>query len=693
MSWMGVDTSAAGLTLLAAALLSTACGCGGEPIEHVVQRLGPADFLGVPVRYHGAVAIVGGEARAVVSEPETTRVAWAFDLEPKDGRVRAEFELPGEVRETPRGAFVLSVQRYALAIEVTPKVLEKLAFETYWKKVDRGWRLEIGPDGRVVLEYETVEVDDERIRYSLRLDVVGGTPSRLESRPFQVPPAAHVELAYGSTTAVGVGDPVRFSAGLRCAKGETRELVAATARPSERTWRDVRAPLPAGSGPCRLSLSVIPDTKDLEGRPVRGAVWAVPRIVAPLAGPGSDARNLVLISLDTLRADHLSGYGYTRRTSPVIDAELIARGTTFLDVTSPFPMTDVAHMSAFSGLYSTARPRRDRLAPDTPIPLLAERLRDAGFETAAFTEDALIAGSFGFWFGFDRFTERAYRREERGFSTMAGGVRYLREHRNRRFFLFLHTYRTHHPYVSRESSAALFANEAGRSGAHRGVPPGLRSAVDAYDRTIREVDELVGDVLTELEALGLAERTLVVLLSDHGEAFGEHGSRQHGFSGFQEELRVPLVFRGPGVPAGRRVEAPVSLVDVTPTLLEWFGLPPLERAQGISLVPALRGSPLSRDRPLYFSWLFEEAAGVRRGGWKYLRDGKRRRFFDLENDPRERNPRPRGAGWQGEELLAPHEEESRRLREHFEAATAPDAVPTAISEETEESLRALGYLE
>jgi arylsulfatase A-like enzyme len=226
------------------------------------------------------------------------------------------------------------------------------------------------------------------------------------------------------------------------------------------------------------------------------------------------------------------------------------------------------------------------------------------------------------------------------------------------------------------------------------VPRPRRAAADDYDRTIREADDLVGGLLDELAGLGLDEETLVVLLSDHGEAFGEHGHVGHSYSSEQEVIRVPLVLSGPGVPVGLRVGAPSSLVDVVPTILELLALEPPRVTQGISLVPALRGEVLPERRPLFFSWLAGEAAGVRYGSWKYTRSKAGRKVFDLEADPGERSPLPARRQKKrsiGERLISEHVAASARIRAGFASPTEP--TETAISDEMEESLRALGYVE
>jgi arylsulfatase A-like enzyme len=673
-----------------------------QPVEQVARRLGPEAFGLTNSPYHGEVAQIGDDARPVVVAPARHPVALGLGLLAQGGAVRLETPLDDELRDLGAGSFVVAMQRFPMPMRLPDSAFADFARTLFARKLERDWRLERAKDGhRATLVYTPPahELADPigDVYFNLRLEALLPPPSHLESLPFELPESGHLELGFGLLNPEGAEDvaPVRFAARLDCG-GATTELLGETIDPAttaSRGWHDRRFALPKPAGkPCRLLLSAEAAQGDA---PVRSAVWTVPRVLEVDRG---DDRNLLLVSLDTLRADHLSGYGYARPTSPRIDRELIERGTQFNDVSSTFPQTDAAHLSLFTGLYAGAQPGRGRLGAASPVPLLTERLRDAGFETAAFTEDALIAGSFGFWFGFDRFVERSFRERERGHETFADGMRYLREHRDRRFFLFLHTYKTHDPYVAGDRYQGLFADPAEWEGkgpaAH--VPPRHRAKVDAYDRTIREADDLMGDLLAELEGLGLAERTVVVLLSDHGESFGEHGATGHGFSGFREQLWVPLVLRGPDVPEGLEIDAPASLVDVAPTLLDLLGVEPLPLAQGKSLAPALRGEDLGADRPLFFAWLQDGAAGVRLGERKYVRSNleSEPRVFDIVRDPEERAPLPAPGEFRplAEKLVSEQRAESERLRATLSHGTPSPGEP-ALSEHMERSLRALGYIE
>ncbi len=685
-------------TAVLATLLACACSpgdppeTGASPRRAIVKRLDASHFVDLPAPFHGAVAKIGDEARPVLVAARSTRVASALDVAPDaDGFVRAEITLPQGVRELPDAAFVLEAQR--LPASISPELVPALSKTVRARQITEGWQLLRDAGDRASLRYEHGDSGDE-YHYSLHLFALEPPPAHYASRSFDIPAGATLELAYGMVTPANAAGrlPAKYEAVLACEGTAPVRAVEQVLDPSaEADWHDAFVSQPERGRGCRLDLTAAGPA----GEPIRGAVWAVPRIVSATLASEPSATNLVVISLDTLRADHLSGFGYPRATSPQIDAELIAKGTTFTDVSSTYSRTDVSHMSLFSGLYPEARPDPGRIHVDVRVPLLAERLRDAGYRTAAYTENALLAGAFGFWFGFDQFREHPYRHQDRGGGTFGDGIAFLRANRNQRFFVFLHTYKTHEPYVPSPAYESLFGDALHWERAEMGaIPRKHRPLVDAYDRTIREADDLVAGFLRELEELGLAEETLVVLLSDHGEAFGEHGLMGHSFSSEQEVIRVPVVFRGPGIPAGVRVDTPTSLVDVAPTIFEWLGLEPLPATQGISLAPAFRGEDLPENRALFFSWLADDAIGIRQGRWKYRSVGEKTKLFDLERDPLEQRaisqPEPHHPSW--DRLLSDHHAESSTLRASFDRAGDETPSP-AISEEMERSLRALGYID
>jgi arylsulfatase A-like enzyme len=275
--------------------------------------------------------------------------------------------------------------------------------------------------------------------------------------------------------------------------------------------------------------------------------------------------------------------------------------------------------------------------------------------------------------------------KDRGERIFADGVRFLRRNRDGKFFLFLHTYKVHEPYQSSPRYEDFFG--AGPE-ARAVVPASTRPMVDAYDRAIREADDQVAAFLWHLEELGLAERTVVAIVSDHGEAFLEHGVKGHGFGGHQEQLGVPWILRGPGVAAGLRVATPVSLVDVAPTLLGLLGAGSIAGAQGRDLSAVLAGGAAPGDAPLYFDWIGNTARGVRHGRWKYLETRGERRLYDLEADPFEQHPREPTE--RESELMAAHRSANRKRQQAFGKDSRE--VP-AVRAAVRKSLEALGYIE
>ncbi len=298
-----------------------------------------------------------------------------------------------------------------------------------------------------------------------------------------------------------------------------------------------------------------------------------------------DDLNLVFLLIDTLRADRLGVYGYARPTSPVID-EAAAWGVVFDDVVAQSSWTK----SSMASLWTATHPirngvlRYDHVLPDAAV-MPAEILRDAGFRTVGLWRNGWVEGNFGFAQGFDLYlrpTVGAQRvrvhRQARTVGPVAGSdedltisaVDFLEKFGDERFFLYVHTMDVHQ-YAYDEASA-IFGT----------------SYSDLYDQAIRWTDRLVGTLLEELESRGLLARTLVVIGSDHGEAFREHGFEGHARNLYTEVTRVPWIVLPPfRIEGGVRVPGTVSNVDLWPTLLDLLGLPALPDPDGRSLVPRI----------------------------------------------------------------------------------------------------------
>jgi arylsulfatase A-like enzyme len=429
---------------------------------------------------------------------------------------------------------------------------------------------------------------------------------------------------------------------------------------------------------------------------VRAAIAFAALAVAPIgAAEPAEPRNVILLSLDTLRADRLGCYGAERPTSPTLDA-FARRGVCFERVVTESSWTLPAHMSLFTGLHPTSHGvtlESQRLPGG--VRTMAEVLQAGGWATAAFTEGGLVGGDFGFSRGFDVYEERS--KDVR--LTMYRGRRWLEERDPERpFFLFLHTYAVHCPYHPPEEYATRFrtrpADDSLATEGKCGNPHFNRMTLtpgqvgflrDQYDAGIRAADDQVRDLLRILDEQDLRDDTILVLLSDHGEELHEHGQIGHERTLYIESLLVPLVIVAPGI-GPRVVRAPVGLTDVMPTVLDLVGLdvPPV---QGQSLVAAMLGEP-GAHAPR-FSELDRDVRlrSVVRGDHHLIVDLDRgaRNVFDLRSDPGEQ-ARLGAESSPGAEL-------ETILDDHVQGLPVPADVPgRELTPEQRERLKALGYV-
>ncbi len=510
-----------------------------------------------------------------------------------------------------------------------------------------------------------------------------------------VPAHARLEVAFGLSPAAGIpgAAPVTFEVAAQ-ADGGAEEALWSTTVPGERAdaprWNEAVIPLPTLGGK-RVRL-IFRARAVGDGRAVVLPLWADPTIVAPAERPAT-RRNVILISIDTLRADRLAAYGAYRRAMPQIDA--FARdAAVFTDAWSVWPETSGSHMSIFSSRFpSEHRVTSFITAPSAGIELLAERLRREGYLTRAYTEDGGVWAHAGFARGFSAYAERrsadfVYRGEVD--AVFADGTRWVENHADRTFFLFLHTYQVHGPYSPPESYRALFKDVPGRE------PPGPRDVALAYDQEARYADDHIGPFLGKLAQLGLSDRTIVIITSDHGEEFGEHGGMGHGRTLHQEVLRVPLVIAAPGLLAPAEVTAPVSLIDVAPTVLDLLGLEPTRGHRGVSLVSRARAaaagtapSPDEMTRPI-----FGEVDRMDRTAVKQLsvRRNHEAAIIDLTTNTT-RCYAPSDRAENAPTVSCPELQELIEL--HRQASVPIENAPTNHRADPEliEKMRALGYLD
>ena len=356
--------------------------------------------------------------------------------------------------------------------------------------------------------------------------------------------------------------------------------------------------------------------------------------------PPSATSRILLITIDTLRPDHLGSYGYARNTSPTIDA--FARGAVVFErAYATAPQTKQAIPSLLTGLEF----RRLHTVPcdaflvclsDSNL-TLAQRLKREGFVTGAMLDHRfffLLGWNTGYATGFDVF-------EQGGWHPADGALGFIEAHRADRWFLWVHLFEPHADPPDNGYDL------------HPDLPSFGPRPVDRYDGEVLAADREVGRLLSGLDRFGIAESTLVLIVGDHGEAFDDHGRSFHGSTLFNEQTWVPLMIRAPGT-APRRASGLVSQLDVVPTLLESAGIARTPELDGESLLGPMRGE--SPDRELHLTWKDQRALVSR--DWKLLWDRKEGTFelYDLRDDWGELHDR-----WDDPAARAIAESLSRRL--------------------------------
>jgi choline-sulfatase len=408
-----------------------------------------------------------------------------------------------------------------------------------------------------------------------------------------------------------------------------------------------------------------------------GLAWMGLRATRPPRPP-----NLLVVTIDTLRADRVGAYGYAGAETPAMDG-LARRGVRFENALSAVPITGPAHATLFTGQYPPVHGVRDNVAfiPDPRQATLAAILQEKGYRTAAFVGAFPVAAAYGFGRGFDHYNEDFHaapagsQGAERPANEVADrAIDWLvaAGAGDRPFYAWVHFYDPHDPYTPPAPYDARFAGRA-------------------YDGEVAFADAQLGRVLGALEAAGRGTDTVIAVLADHGESLGDHGEATHAILIYQSTLRIPFLLAGPAVPSGVTVAPRVGLVDVLPTLLGLLGIEPPNGLPGRDLRPALGGQRIPAES-LYAESLF----GRLTCRWSSLRawvsedwklvQGSETELFDLAADPGElRN------------LAAQEPQRVERMRAALQAAVgkmAPGgdtARGAALSPEQEERLRSLGY--
>ncbi|MGE5126918.1 MAG: sulfatase-like hydrolase/transferase [Betaproteobacteria bacterium] len=404
----------------------------------------------------------------------------------------------------------------------------------------------------------------------------------------------------------------------------------------------------------------------------------------PAPSPSHPGLDVLLVTLDTTRADRLGCYGYAAARTRHLD-RLAEEGTRFATVVAPAPITLPSHSSILTGLYPFEHGVRNNgnfyLAPR--FETLATRLKARGYRTGAFVSSFILDRRYGLDRGFEVYDDHmegeyaqvvTLQAERRGDRTALALGRWIDERAKEPdvpFFAWLHLYDPHEPYRPPHPFRDLFPD-------------------DPYEGEIAFVDAIVASVLDRLRGAGLLDRTLVVVTGDHGESLGDHGETTHSMFLYEAAIRVPLVLWRPGlVPAGRVVGDPVRLVDVAPTILDLVGAPALPAPHARSLAPLLTGRGQGSPPPAYSETLLPKfymnwapLRALRDGRYKLI-EAPRPELYDLSVDPGE-----------SRNLYAERPKTAEALRQGLVRLTAGgDAMSVqSLDREAMEKLAALGYI-
>jgi arylsulfatase A-like enzyme len=530
-----------------------------------------------------------------------------------------------------------------------------------------------------------------------------------------VPTGAHLRFGVGVLDSTEKGGAVEMQVNLRSGADETSTPVFGRPVAAELPgrWQDEDVDLSEWSG-----KQVILELAAGAGAPTGliGA-WASPELVVPPSAVEPSARrrrpNVVWISLDTLRADHLGAYGYTRPTSPNLDA-FAARGLLFQWAISQAPWTRPSHRSMLTGVYPASRGGRES-------PMIGETLYRAGYETFAVTGGGQVDSTLGFDRGFGIYRVWDWIHEPQRMVDWAAG---RAQRTDRPFFAFLHCYETHEPYTHARFAEGMpsgrltgeFSKEIWNRLRKRFSDDEMRYAEALYDGDIAYTDARLGEFFAEFEKAGLLADSIVIVTSDHGEQFWENGSWGHGQNLHDHQIHVPLLVflpdavrddlarasrerqKGPPLTQGA-IEDQVELVDLYPTLLELLGIELEGPVNGRSLVSLLQGQGALPAREA-----FAEHTNVKEHEQKALRTprfkfivsiprkssnvtGESYEIYDLKRDPAEQKNLAPGLPDRVSELRV----RIGRIMDGTDLALEEE-VPAEIDDDLRNQLKALGYI-
>jgi choline-sulfatase len=391
--------------------------------------------------------------------------------------------------------------------------------------------------------------------------------------------------------------------------------------------------------------------------------------------------NLLVVTIDTLRPDHLHCYGYSKIETPTLDA-IAKSGVLFENAITQTPLTPPSHASIFTGLYPTAHHVRDTggFVLQSSTTTLATVLQQQGWDTAAFISSAVLKKTFGLSQGFsiydDQMPKPGNKRdfledpERPATDTVNRALHWLDGQSGKPYFLWVHVYDPHMPYQPPSPYKEKYRDQP-------------------YDGEIAYVDHELGRLFDAVHRKSVSN-TLIAVLSDHGESLGEHGEYSHGVFLYDSTLRIAFLMSGPGVPAGARIRQQARTIDFVPTVLDLMGRKPRSGVQGTTLVPTLTGhdvpTAVSYEETLYpkINMGWAELRGVRTNHWKYIRAPKPE-LYDLSTDTAETK-----------NVIQSHPAEVQKFDAQLKAVTGGDGAEkvetAAIDERTMGQLKSLGYV-
>ena len=412
---------------------------------------------------------------------------------------------------------------------------------------------------------------------------------------------------------------------------------------------------------------------------------------------------VLLISIDTLRPDFLGSYNPELDTSPNIDW-FASESTIFTDVLSHASSTARSHKSILYSLYPSIHKTGKSTVPKETLVSPLETLQQAGFTTTGIVGGGQLKAEFGFSKGFDEYIElppitranqiEAFEKES---------FRWLGEHHDDKFFLFLHTYEPHCPYAPPEEYATKRAGwyegdvDPGKCGAryYNKVLMGdedYRFLRDLYAAEVEYVDSALGRLFDELKRLGLYDEMMIIFTSDHGESLGERRYVGHNRP-YNVQLQVPLIIKLPGM-APSRVEVPLESIDVMPTVFSAIGLEPPYRFQGVNLIPLMKGEGKIDEERVRIA-THPNLVSVHRGPWHliYHPDAKRVELYNLSVDPEELWSVAEKNRHIARELRDYYDEMNRQNLALAAKFTLSDGGAPILDERAREELKALGYIQ